>query len=79
LSVDYINSHKEPTHEELAKEGIATNNLGGTFCKSKKEKAYHLSNSSQINMQPSFHPNELPEKEEATEFPATKGNRDMAI
>ena len=30
-------------------------------------------------MQPSYHSSELPEKDEFKEFPAAKGNRDMAI
>lgn len=71
--------HMEPSHEELVNSGIPDNNLGGTFSKSKKEKAYHLSNSSQINMQPSYHSSELPEKDEFREFPLSKGGRDMAI
>ena len=79
VSQDYLVEHADPTHEDLVKSGLPDNNLGGTFAKSKKEKAYHLSNSSQINMQPSYHSSELPQKEESREFPAAKGNRDAAI
>ena len=79
MSNSFIVQHADPSHEDLVKSGIPDNNLGGTFSKSKKEKAWHLTNSSQVNMQPSYHSSDLPEKDEFPEFPAVKGNRDTGI
>jgi hypothetical protein len=53
---------------------VPTNTLGGTFTKSKKEKAYHLTNSSQITYQNSYKSLDIQEKTESKEFPTTKAN-----
>ena len=52
------------------------NNLGAAFSKNKKEKAYHLTNSSGINMQNSYKTLDCPEKNEGNLFPATKNGAD---
>ena len=55
--------------------GIPTNNIGGTFSKTRKEKAFHLTNSSSIPNLKSYHVLDGPEAVECKEFPTTKGNQ----
>ena len=66
--------HVELTFDDFKARGSPMSNLGGTFCKSKKEKAYHLTNSSTITNLHSYKQLDLQEKAENKEFPTTKGN-----
>lgn len=53
------------------------NNLGAAFSKNKKEKAYHLTNSSSVNMMPSYKTLDCPEKPEDRLLPCTKNGVDL--
>ena len=47
-------------------------NLGGSFSQSKKEKAYHMTNSSDVNFLHSFKALDVPKGEESKVIPAKK-------
>ena len=77
MSKDFVVKHIEVTFEDLKEQGVATNNLGGTFCKNRKEKGYHLTNSSTITSLNSYKALDIPDKDECREFPTTKGNQQL--
>ena len=55
MSKDYVVKHIEITMDDIMKQGVPNNNLGGTFTKTRKEKMYHLRNSSSIPNLRSYH------------------------
>jgi len=73
-SKDYVVKHLEVTLEDLLKQGIPSNNRGGSFSRTRKEKGYHLTNSSSITMLNSYKSLDMPDRPEVKEFPTTKGN-----
>ena len=77
LSKEYVVKHKEVSLQELLNRGIPGNNLGGSFSRNRKEKAYHLTNSSSITSLNSYKSLDMPDKKECREFPTTKGNQSL--
>ena len=69
--------HVEITAEDLKNQGAPSNNLGGTFSKSRKERGYHLTNSSSIPNLLSYHSLDGPESKEVKTFETTKGNQTL--
>lgn len=69
--------HLEVTLEDLINAGVPTNNLGGTFSRNSKEKAYHMTNSSSIANFHSYKSLDMPDSVEVKAFPTTKGNQSL--
>ena len=74
MSKDFVVKHVEVTIEDFKAQGAAMNNLGGTFSKTRKERAYHLTNSSTITNLHSYRSLDMQDKLENKAFPTTKGN-----
>ena len=73
-SKDFVVKHVEVTIEDLKAQGVASNNLGGTFCNNRREKWYHQSNASSIVNLNSYKALDVQQSGEYKEFPTTKGN-----
>lgn len=67
----------EVTLKDLKQQGVPTNNKGGTFSRNRREKWYHITNSSSINRLNSYKSLDVKESAEDREFPTTKGNQSL--